>query len=115
MQLTIKTFPKYKPNITLDKVLTVMHNHCLQEAITDCGNKEIRLAIELIKQKRKINPALIELDFYDEVRRVLDSDISNERINAVKPFKKIIYQKKIEIINGKPKIVKKLRKRNISK
>ena len=110
MQLTIETFPKRRPNITLQAVA-----RCMAEIDPVSNNKEIRLAIELAKQKMKQEQALFELDLNVIVRDILQCDISNERINTVKSFKQIIYQRRIEYIDGKHKIVKKLRKRNISK
>ena len=99
MQLTIQNFPKYKPNITLDRVL-------LLETCFVPGNKEIRLAVDLAKQAWPM-----DLDRCDAVRSILQCDISNERINAVKPFRKIIHKRVIEFKDGKHKTVKIIRKR----
>ena len=108
MQLTIKTFPKQRPNITLERVYQHMSRN--DEVDTTPNNKEIRLAIELARQH-----APLLLDHTDTVRSILQCDISNERINAVKSFKQIIYKKVIVCIDGKHKTVKRLRKRNNSK
>ena len=80
-QLTRKTFPKYRPNITLQDVLDSM-----EDLSYEANNKEVRLAIELAKQR-----APMQFDLHDTVRSILQCDISNEEINAVKSFKKIIY------------------------
>ena len=104
-QLTIKTFPKRKPNITLQQVVAVM-----EEIEYTPSNKEVRLAIDLAKHKSPL-----QLDLHDTVRSILQCDISNERINAVKPFKKIIRKKVIIMVDGKPKTANVLRKRNVSK
>lgn len=103
MQLTIETFPKYRPNITLDRVLPL-------ETCFVPGNKEIRLAVDLAKQAWPM-----DLDRCDAVRSILRCNISDERIYLVKPFKKIIYKKIIVCENGKHKTKKVLRKRNVSK
>ena len=105
MQLTIKTFPKPRPNITLQQIPGFS-----EQLSYEPSNKEIRLAIELAAQA-----APMRLDLHDVVRSILQCDISNERINAVKPFKKIIKKKVIICENGKHKTAKVLRKRNKSK
>ena len=111
-QLTIKTFPKYKPNITLEQIQTYINKSSYIGEYGKYGNKEIRLVIEIAKQNMKTNPTWIESDFYDEVRLILGDDISNERINTVKSFKKICFKRVIEPVNGRPKTVKILRKRS---
>jgi len=100
MQLTIQTFPKYRPNITLDRVLFL-------ERCFEPSNKEIRLAVDLAKQAWPM-----ELDLYDAVRSILQCNISDEKIKAVKSFKQILYKEVIVCENGKHKIVKILRKRS---
>lgn len=111
MQLTIKTFPKRRPNITLQKIFEHLEEVELASgADYEPSNKEIRLAIDLANQM-----APMKLDREDTVRSILQCDISNERIKAVKSFKEILYEKRIEIVNGKPRTVKRLRKRNSSK
>ena len=102
-QLTIKTFPKYRPNITLNKIHQVFQDALEYEP----SNKDIRLAVDLAKQA-----APMRLDHEDMVRSILKCDISNERINAVKSFKQILYKEVIIYKNGKHKIAKVLRKRN---
>lgn len=109
MQLTIKTFPKQRPNITL---LTIRDHIARQVAVErdEPSNKEIRLAIELAKHKSPM-----ALDRNDTVRSILQCNVSDERIYLVKPFKKIIYKKIIVCENGVHKTKKVLRKRNVSK
>ena len=102
MQLTIETFPKQRPNITLQDVLDSM-----EDITYNVNTQEVRLAIELAKQR-----APMQFDLHDTVRSILQCDISNERINAVKSFKKIIHKKVIECVDGKHKTVKKLRRRS---
>ena len=101
-QLTIKTFSKRRPNIILERVQLF-----LKEVTYEPSNKEIRLAIELAKQA-----APLKFDQEDVVRSILQCDISNERINAVKSFKQICFKKVIVLKNGKPKTVKILRRRS---
>lgn len=105
MQLTIETFPKQRPNITLQDL------KIFQEALEyEPSNKEIRLAVDLAKQA-----APMRMDHEDMVRSILKCNISNNRINAVKSFKKITKKKVIEFVDGKHKTVTVLRKRNVSK
>jgi len=124
MQLTIKTFPKHRPNITLQDVLKRAYEDTRIDTIP--GNKEIRLAIEMVNQKRKYEPFMFDTNFHDEVRSILKCNVSNERINVVRPFDNICFKKIIVFKNGKhrtikvirwrnPKNVKKLQQRNNSK
>ena len=107
-QLTIETFPKYKPNITLKDIVENMYS-----AIDYIpNNKEIRLAIDLVKQNRQQELALFKVNSNDVIRSVLQCDISDKRINAVKSFKKICFKRVIQPVNGRPKTVKILRKRS---
>ena len=101
-QLTIKGFQKYRPNITLQNVLD-----STETVSYEANNKEIRLATELAKQQSPM-----QLDLHDTIRSILQCNITTERINAVKSFKKIIYKTIIEFQNGKHKTVKILRKRS---
>jgi hypothetical protein len=112
MQLTIETFPKYRPNITLEQVQAYINKPSYVGEYGKFGNKDIRLVIEMARQNMKSNPTCFEVDFYNEVRKILGEDISNERIDAVKSFKQILYKEIIVCENGKHKTVKVLRKRN---
>lgn len=107
-QLTIKTFPKYRPNITLKDIVEGIYSTIDYTP----NNKEIRLAIDLVKQYKQQELDLFELNSNDAVRSVLQCDISNERINAIKPFKKILFEKRIIYKDGKHQIAKILRKRS---
>ena len=116
MQLTIKTFPKYRPNITLERVQLF-----LKEIDYEPSNKEIRLAIDLATQV-----APLKFDREDVVRSILQCDIINKNIDSVVPFSEICFKKVIIFENGKyrtkkiirwrnPENLKKLRQRNVSK
>lgn len=108
MQLTIETFPKYIPNITLEDIIREMYS------IVDYipNNKEIRLAIDLVKQYRQQELTLFEVNSTDVINNVLQCDISEERINDIEPFSKICFKEIIVVKNGKPQVIKVIRWRN---
>lgn len=63
------------------------------------SNKTIRLAKDMAKQC-----APLMFDFHDMVRSILQSNVSDDRINRVKSFKTILYKTVItdvRCLNGK--------------
>lgn len=94
-QLTIESFPKKRPNITLDQVL------CFEQEVDYTpSNKDIRLAIDLAKQ---LNP-LFKFDVREQVdliRRICKYDVSEQKILSIKPFKQILFKEVITSIKYK--------------
>lgn len=86
-QLTIKGFPKFRPNITLERIIQyIARNPDYEEP----GNKELRLAIDLAKQRA---PEVDDIN--DIVRDIIGENIPDSKINNVKSFKKITKKKVI--------------------
>jgi hypothetical protein len=102
-QLTINTFPEYRPNITLERVEQYIARTKPCKSPT---NKDIRLAIDLAKQKAPMN-----FDRNDVVRSLLGCNIPDSRINKVKSFKKITKKRIIVATPSGPRVIKVIRKR----
>jgi len=102
-QLIIKGF-NHPPNITISSIKRYMHD---SEEYLLPNNKEIRLAIDLAKQKAPMN-----FDRNNVVRSILRCCVSDERINNVKPFKKITKKRLITVSNGKARVINVIRNRN---
>lgn len=114
-QLSFQNFPKSDPSlITIDRVLAKIEELEALDFITKIRSttsiKTIRLAKDLAKQT-----APMMFDFHDTVRSILQTDVSDERIDKVKSFKKILYKTVIIDVkhhNGKYIIkTKKVRRR----
>jgi hypothetical protein len=91
-QLSFQNFPKPDPSsITIDKVFNKIEELEVLDFVSKIRStpsiKTIRLAKDLAKQD-----APMLLDFHDVVRSILKTNITDDRIDRISSFKKILYK-----------------------